>query len=48
MLKMIFLGLDPDYIEYLKSKKRKALDAERAMTDEQRQSTIIFDECSTV
>lgn len=36
------LGLDPDYIEYLKSKKQKALDAERVMTEEQKQSKISF------
>lgn len=32
-----FLGLDPEYVEYLKMKKQKALEAERAMTDEQKQ-----------
>jgi hypothetical protein len=35
-----FIGLDPDYLEYLKSKKQKALDAERVMTEEQKQSKI--------
>ena len=31
------LGLDAEYVEYLKMKKQKALEAERAMTDEQKQ-----------
>ena len=48
MNKIILLGLDPEYIEYLKSKKQKALDAEQAMTDEQKQSKIIVDEYSMV
>ncbi len=38
--KIPFIGLDPDYLEYLKSKKQKALDAERVMTEEQKQSKI--------
>lgn len=33
-----FLELDPDYVEFLKLKKQKALEAEKAMTDEQKQS----------
>ncbi len=33
-----FIGLDSDYVEYLKSKKQKALEAESAMTEEQKQS----------
>jgi hypothetical protein len=37
-----YAGLDPDYIEYLKSKKQKALDAERIMTEEQKQSILVF------
>ncbi len=39
--KIGFIGLDPGYVEYLKSKKQKALEAERAMTDEQKQSKIL-------
>lgn len=30
-------GVDPEYLEYLKMKKQKALEAEKAMTEEQRQ-----------
>ena len=41
---MISIGLDPDYIDYLKTKKQKALDAAQHMTDEQKQSTITFSE----
>lgn len=40
--KIIPIGLDPEYMEYLKAKKQKALDAEQHMTDEQKQSTVIF------
>lgn len=35
-----YAGLDADYLEYLKLKKQKALDAEKMMTDEQKQSKI--------
>lgn len=38
--------LDPDYIEYLKAKKQKALEAEQAMTDEQKQSLFIVESIS--
>ena len=34
------LGLDPDYVEYLKSKRYKEMEAERRMTAEQRQSNV--------
>jgi len=39
-----YLGLDADYVEYLKLKKQKELEAEQALTTEQRQSMffIIF------
>jgi len=33
----LYAGLDAEYVEYLKMKKQKALEAERAMTDEQKQ-----------
>jgi len=36
--RVFFIGLDSDYVEYLKSKKQKALEAELAMTEEQKQS----------
>lgn len=39
--KRLFIGLDPDYLEYLKSKKQKALEAERIMTEEQKQSMLL-------
>lgn len=39
--KLLCLGLDPDYLEYLKSKKQKALEAEQCMTDEQKQSMFL-------
>ena len=32
------LGLDPDYVEYLKLKRQKEFDDEQAVTAEQRQS----------
>lgn len=37
-----YARLDPDYLEYLKSKKQKALEAEQAMTAEQKQSRVEF------
>ena len=33
-------GLDPEYVEYLKLKKQKAVEAQTAMTVEQKQSRI--------
>jgi hypothetical protein len=33
--------LDPEYVEYLKLKKQKAIEAEQAMSDEQKQSQLI-------
>lgn len=38
----LFSGLDPDYVDFLKVKKQKALDAELAMTDEQKRSNSCF------
>lgn len=32
----LYAGLDPDYVDFLKVKKQKALDAQLAMTDEQK------------
>jgi len=39
-----YLGLDADYVEYLKLKKQKEFEAEQTLTTEQRQSMffIIF------
>jgi len=39
-----YAGLDPDYVEYLKAKKQKALEAEKAMTDEQKQMHYALEE----
>ncbi len=36
------LGLDADYVEYLKLKKQKELEAEQAMTAEQKQSMFLL------
>jgi hypothetical protein len=36
--KMNYLGLDADYVEYLKLKRQKELEAEQSITSEQRQS----------
>ena len=38
----LFQGLDPDYVDFLKVKKQKALDAELAMTDEQKRSNAFY------
>ncbi|CAF3389619.1 unnamed protein product [Rotaria sp. Silwood1] len=40
----LYAGLDPDYIEFLKAKKQKALEAEQAMTSEQRQMHYALEE----
>ncbi|CAF1326549.1 unnamed protein product [Adineta steineri] len=40
----LYSSLDPDYVEYLKTKKRKALEAERAMTEEQKQMHYALEE----
>ncbi|CAF3314969.1 unnamed protein product [Rotaria socialis] len=39
-----YSGLDPDYVEFLKLKKQKALEAERVMTDEQKQMHYALEE----
>ncbi|CAF0847975.1 unnamed protein product [Adineta ricciae] len=40
----LYAGLDSDYIEYLKAKKQKALDAEQAMTEEQKRMHYALEE----
>ncbi|CAF0865644.1 unnamed protein product [Adineta ricciae] len=40
----LYAGLDPDYVEYLRSKKQKELNAEQALTREQRQMHNTLDE----
>ena len=39
---IVCLGLDPDYVEYLKLKKQKAVEAQSAMSEEQMQSRFVF------
>ena len=39
---MFTLGLDSDYVEYLKTKKQKELDTEQAMNTEQKQSIFFL------
>jgi len=42
-LKVInYLGLDADYVEYLKLKKQKEFEAEQAITAEQKQSMFLL------
>lgn len=35
------LGLDPDYVEYLKEKRMKEFESEQALTTEQKQSEFL-------
>ena len=39
------LGLDPEYVEFLKQKKEKAVAAQSAMTEEQMQSSFFISHC---
>ncbi|CAF1359304.1 unnamed protein product [Adineta steineri] len=40
----LYAGLDPDYVEYLRLKKQKEIDAEQTLTTEQRQMHNTLDE----